>query len=125
MKTKLTLNTLQTKLIAELEEAGFGAKWWGRDSEPERVYFSSRRDKKIYLTFDEPETLRGVALRVWVADCGQHANWYKGQRRKSAQAHAEALEIAVALGEGNEEAERLAAKVAATPEAKRFDLVSG
>ena len=95
---------IQTKTIrGALERIAeiVGGKAWGADKAKPRIYMPSRRDCKAYFDFpdvlypdsmsaDEPIDgavccLGGACLKVFIDDCGQHPNWYKGQRAKIMQ----------------------------------------
>jgi len=104
MRTKqYNLTAKQIEVIAKLQALRYKAAWWGRTNEAERIYLRYRRDVRCYVEFDEPQTLEGAALRVFIKDCGQHANWYRSEKQKikewasnalltiSGQAEAEAM----------------------------------
>jgi hypothetical protein len=75
-----------------------GGKAWGLDKGKPRIYLPSRRDMKVYFAFDDAAyssptdevsgavTLGGARLCVQIDDCGQHPNWYAGQKAKVAEA---------------------------------------
>jgi hypothetical protein len=93
MKT-YQLTEKQEAIVEQLNEAGFHARWWGRGSEAERIYLNGyRKDVKCWIEFDDPADLEGAALRVYVEDCGQHANWYKSQIAKARAHFADAFQI--------------------------------
>lgn len=80
-----------------------GGKPWGADRGMPRIYMRSSKDRKIYFDFpdfptgDASDVLGGARLQCRIDDCGQHANWYRGQRAKiveSFQTHALALAAA-------------------------------
>lgn len=111
-KRKVTMATeKQTSLIDSLKEAGFKASWWGPKGQPaSRVYIDSgRRDAKVFLTFDDPESVSGCKLNVRIDDNGsQGSAWYSSQKQKLAEANAEAFIIALEVGEAAGAAEERA-----------------
>ena len=70
----------QLKDAAEL----IGGKAWGMDKAKPRIYMPSRKDMKVYFTFDDWTTdeLGGARLCIYINDCGQPANWYPSQKAK-------------------------------------------
>ena len=58
---------------------------WGADKGRPRIYMDLRKDVTAYFYFpDYPDgsdrLLGGAAVSLYVKDCGQHKNWYKGQQ---------------------------------------------
>jgi len=120
---KCKVNDLQTALVKALDDAGFTARWWGRNGTAERLYFDYRRDVKAWIEFDDAAALGGPCLKVWVADCGQHANWYVSQRQKVAQYLAPAYALVLAAVDP-EDAEKFRAECGANPDTVG-DMVQG
>ncbi len=89
------LTKTQTDLLRRIEEIDYKAAWWGPNSHATRIYLRFRKDVKCWLEFDDPENCEGVTLKVYIDDCGQHPNWYKGQRAKVKGWAADALQEAV------------------------------
>lgn len=91
----LSLTEKQTAIVAKLAAAGIDARWWGRGDQGERIYLNGhgRRDVKVWIEFDDPGEVAGAALKVKIDDCGQHPNWYAGQRAKFMADFAEAFQI--------------------------------
>jgi len=59
---------------------------WGADRGMPRIYMDLRKDVTSYFYFpDYPDgsdrLLGGAAVSLYVKDCGQHKNWYKGQQK--------------------------------------------
>ena len=63
---------------------------WGADKGRPRIYMDLcmdlRKDVTAYFYFpDYPDgsdrLLGGAAVNLYVKDCGQHKNWYKGQQK--------------------------------------------
>jgi len=94
------MNDLQKAFAAKLATNGYDGTWWPSDS-PRRFYFGDsakiikeqrngkerRVRTKVWLEFDDPATLEGVALRVEAPK-----EWY---RLALADRHAEAVNIAI------------------------------
>lgn len=66
-----------------------GGRPWGADKGKPRIYMpSSCRGRKVFFEFpdfptgDPADQLGGAALKIFIDDCGQHANWYTSQRQK-------------------------------------------
>jgi len=104
-----TLTEKQIAIIAKLAGAGFTARWWGRGVTAERIYLNGhgRRDVKVWLEFDDPANVAGAALKVRIDDCGQHPNWYAGQRAQFMADCAEAFQIIT----GQAEAEKASSTI--------------
>jgi hypothetical protein len=75
---------------AKLTEAAelIGGRAWGADKGKPRIYMPSSKDRKVYFEFPDYPTgdlhfpLGGAALRIYIDDCGQHPNWYAGQKKR-------------------------------------------
>ena len=93
MKTYKTTEK-QAELLKQIESLGYRASWWGPNGNATRIYLNFRKDVKCWLEFDEPEECEGAALKVFIADCGQHANWYKGQKHKVMEWASDAFQAA-------------------------------
>jgi len=81
MKTYETTKK-QDELLEQIKSLGYKARWWGPNGIATRIYLNYRKDVKCWIEFDEPEECDGAALKVYIADCGQHPNWYKTQKQK-------------------------------------------
>jgi hypothetical protein len=111
-KTMTTTRTIREELerAAEL----IGGKAWGIDKGKPRIYMPSRRDIKAYFEFPDaayssPDDqvsgsvcLGGHRFVVWVAECGQHPNWYESQRKKVFEANRNASLALHAFAAGDE-----------------------
>lgn len=93
-----TTRTVKEQL--ELAADIIGGNAWGIDKLKPRIYVKTRRDTKAYFDFaddasytspDDPADavhgLGGAAFRVYIDDCGQHPNWYAGEKRKLVEAN--------------------------------------
>ena len=84
-----------------------GTDWGVAEGNP-RIYLQSRRDAKVFFEFpdyptgDQGDLLGGCALRVLIDECGQHPNWYRGQRAKMMEAHRREFIALCALHAGDE-----------------------
>jgi hypothetical protein len=89
-------HSLDQATQAQLTEAAklVGGRPWGADRGKPRIYLRSARDRKVFFEFpdyptgDVDDVLGGAKLSVSIDDCGQHPNWYKGQRAKIIAGHA-------------------------------------
>ena len=91
-----------------------GGKSWGISQGYPRIYMPSRKDCRVYFEFldyptgDPADLLGGVKLQVFIDDCDQHPNWYKGQRAKIAESmHQSAFAIEAYQGGQIELAEKI------------------
>lgn len=103
MTTNLTI-AQQLEKIAEIT----GGKAWGLAQGKPRVYLPSRRDIKLFLSFEgaafsSPDQMTdgvttglfGVKLNCFIDDCGQPTNWYKSQKAKAMEGARGALNAAM------------------------------
>ena len=81
MKTYKTTET-QVTVLGRIKSLGYKASWWGPNGSATRIYLKFRKDVKCWIEFDEPDDCDGAALKIYIADCGQHANWYKAQKKQ-------------------------------------------
>lgn len=96
--------TSERTIVSELTRLAdlVGGKAWGAEKMKPRIYMPSRRDCKVYFQFEDAVYpaggadapidrvicgLFGASLQVFIDDCGQHPNWYKGQREKILRAN--------------------------------------
>jgi hypothetical protein len=93
MKT-YKITSKQTKLLEQIKSLGYKAGWWGPNGNATRLYLNYRKDIKCWIEFDEPEECYGAALKIYIADCGQHPNWYKSQKQKIREWAADAFQAA-------------------------------
>lgn len=92
---KKTNQEKRALFMALCEKEGYELNHWNKNG-AERFYFKTgRRDCKVFVEFDS-EYL-GSELKIWIDDCGQHPNWYKGQREKLQDEFETAKEIAIAV----------------------------
>jgi len=94
------MNDLQKRLADALETAKMPGQWWGPAGGPlVRFYFGDSaqlrkdgkpvRGSKVWLQFDDPETLEGVALRAMAKK-----HWHQ---QVLAERHAEAVAISIEI----------------------------
>ncbi len=98
------MNSRMQELLALLDRLGYCGTWWAPPSSDlqtsGRVYLRvRRRDAKVVLEFDNPASLEGVRLSIWIDPCGQPSTWYAGQRDKLREHFALALAAALAIGD--------------------------
>lgn len=93
-----------------------GGKPWGLGLGRPRIYLDSRRDAKVFISFEDAAYgdaadeisatcgLFGAKINCFIDDCGQSPNWYKSQKAKLLK-HARSAFDAVSWFEftGNEE----------------------
>ncbi len=86
-----TIEQTESTVQEQLEErAGLvGGKAWGVAQGKPRIYMQyARKDVKVFVGYPDHPTgcdedqLGGPKLSVHIDDCGQHPNWYAGQRAK-------------------------------------------
>lgn len=117
MTTTMTISEQLTQ-AAEI----VGGKAWGLDRGKPRIYLPSRRDAKVYISFEDAAYchtddvvsgtcgLFGAKLNCFIDDCGQSPNWYRSQKAQMlAGARAAFDAVTWFLFSGNaDEAERFA-----------------
>jgi len=91
--------------IAEI----IGGRPWGVDKLKPRVYMNGhRKDIKVFFEFPDAaydprnpaddDYLGGDKLSIFIDDCGQHPNWYRGQREKIAKQYYPHMLAVAAIG---------------------------
>jgi len=109
------MNTTQETVAQQLERAAeiVGGEPWGATTGKPRIYMPSRRDATIYFEFPDSDGatyLGGACLKIFIDDCGQHPNWYAGQKRKIMASQRLAGLALCAFSEGDEELARAIAE---------------
>lgn len=103
--TTTTTMTIRQQLAKIAEITGGNA--WGLDQGKPRVYLPSRRDIKLFLSFEDaafssPDQaadgvtsgLFGCKVNCFIDDCGQSPNWYKSQKAKAMEGARAAFDAA-------------------------------
>jgi hypothetical protein len=101
----------QLNLIA----AVVGGNAWGLAQGKPRIYVPARKDMKVFFTFDDAAyaspsdeissvvNLGSARLVILIDECGQHKNWYAGQKKTVIERNQKTAMAIMAVTYGDDE----------------------